>query len=74
MKRISRLIFDEHDERHFGAVSHPIYQNSLFTCKTSEELEHALTFQQDHYLYMRGKNQPELFLQHGGMMAPSTAA
>ncbi len=56
MNRNTRLIHDAHDERHFGAVTHPIYQNSLFTFATCEDLEQAFTSLQDHYVYMRGKN------------------
>jgi cystathionine beta-lyase/cystathionine gamma-synthase len=56
MHPFTRLIHDEHDEQHFGAVTHPIYQNSLFTFASYEDLEQAFTSLQDHYVYMRGKN------------------
>ncbi len=56
MNHKTRLIHDPHDERHFGAVTHPIYQNSLFTFATCEDLEQAFTSLQDNYVYMRGKN------------------
>jgi cystathionine beta-lyase len=56
MDKKTRLIHDAHDERHYGAVSLPIYQNSLFTFATVEDLEQAFTSIQDHYVYTRGKN------------------
>ncbi len=56
MNRDTHIVHDPHDERHYGAVQHPIYQNSLFTFASHEALEHALGALQDHYVYMRGKN------------------
>ncbi|CAH1211055.1 L-alanine/L-glutamate racemase [Paenibacillus allorhizoplanae] len=47
---------DMHDGRHYGAVTHPIYQNSLFTFETHEELEEALAFEVSSIIYTRGNN------------------
>jgi len=47
---------DLHDQRHYGAVTHPIYQNSLFTFQTHEELEEALDYEVGSMIYTRGNN------------------
>ncbi|WP_018754971.1 trans-sulfuration enzyme family protein [Paenibacillus terrigena] len=50
------VVHDPHDERHYGAVSFPVYQNSLFTFKTHEELETALALEVSSMIYTRGNN------------------
>jgi cystathionine beta-lyase/cystathionine gamma-synthase len=50
------LAHDSHDDRHQGAVTHPIYQNSLFTFPTVEDYEMAREQLVDSYLYTRGNN------------------
>ncbi|WP_152392077.1 trans-sulfuration enzyme family protein [Paenibacillus guangzhouensis] len=50
------VVHDSHDERHYGAVSFPVYQNSLFTFKTHEELETALSLEVSSMIYTRGNN------------------
>lgn len=50
------VVHDPHDERHYGAVSFPVYQNSLFTFKTHEELESALHHEVSSVIYTRGNN------------------
>ena len=46
-----------HDEAHAeGAVSPPIYQTSLFTFKSYEEMEARFKGQSDHALYSRIDN------------------
>ncbi|WP_261301621.1 trans-sulfuration enzyme family protein [Paenibacillus andongensis] len=66
---------DLHDERHYGAVTHPIYQNSLFTFETHEQLEEALAFEVSHIIYTRGNNptvqalEERLALLEGGEQA-----
>lgn len=50
------LVHDLHDDRHQGAVTHPIYQNSLFTFSTIEDYEKAREHLVDSYLYTRGNN------------------
>ncbi|WML48562.1 PLP-dependent aspartate aminotransferase family protein [Neobacillus sp. PS3-34] len=50
------LTHDQHDDKHQGAVTHPIYQNSLFTFDTVEDYEKARETLVDSYLYTRGNN------------------
>jgi cystathionine beta-lyase len=50
------LVHDEHDDRHQGAVTFPVYQNSLFTFSTVEDYEKAREQIVDSYLYTRGNN------------------
>lgn len=50
------LTHDQHDEKHQGAVTLPIYQNSLFTFPTVEAYEKARETLVDSYLYTRGNN------------------
>ncbi|HYK71658.1 MAG TPA: aminotransferase class I/II-fold pyridoxal phosphate-dependent enzyme [Pseudoneobacillus sp.] len=50
------LVHDEHDDRHQGAVTFPVYQNSLFTFSTVEDYEKAREQLVDSYLYTRGNN------------------
>ncbi|WP_409346550.1 trans-sulfuration enzyme family protein [Paenibacillus sp. MBLB4367] len=47
---------DGHDERHYGAVTMPIYQNSLFTFPSHDAFEAATDRFFDHYVYTRGNN------------------
>ncbi|UHA74791.1 trans-sulfuration enzyme family protein [Paenibacillus sp. 481] len=47
---------DCHDERHHGAVTMPMYQNSLFTFPTHEAFYEALDAPLQHHLYTRGNN------------------
>ncbi|WP_442599822.1 trans-sulfuration enzyme family protein [Neobacillus sp. D3-1R] len=50
------LVHDEHDGQHQGAVTFPIYQNSLFTFASVEDYEKAREQLVDSYLYTRGNN------------------
>ncbi|HLO12073.1 MAG TPA: aminotransferase class I/II-fold pyridoxal phosphate-dependent enzyme [Pseudoneobacillus sp.] len=50
------LSHDPHDDQHHGAVTYPIYQNSLFTFSSVEEYEKAREKMLDSYLYTRGNN------------------
>lgn len=43
-------------ERFLGAVTPPIFQNSLFVYPTFEEFSHALKKPMQNYIYMRGNN------------------
>lgn len=47
---------DRHDERHHGAVVHPIYQNSLFTFASYDEFDYATSGKEDIPIYTRGNN------------------
>ncbi|MCQ6557757.1 trans-sulfuration enzyme family protein [Paenibacillus mendelii] len=50
------IVHDVHDERHHGAVTFPIYQNSLFTFPGMDEYERASADHLNRHLYTRGNN------------------
>ncbi|UVI32654.1 trans-sulfuration enzyme family protein [Paenibacillus spongiae] len=50
------VVHDGHDERHHGAVTFPIYQNSLFTFSSVAEYEQATADHVNRHLYTRGNN------------------
>ncbi|MCE5171970.1 PLP-dependent aspartate aminotransferase family protein [Paenibacillus profundus] len=50
------VVHDCHDERHYGAVTMPLYQNSLFTFPCHEEFYEALDSPLHYHLYSRGNN------------------
>jgi cystathionine beta-lyase/cystathionine gamma-synthase len=50
------VVHDHHDERHHGAVTMPIYQNSLFTYKSYDEFVIAMGDVLNHHVYTRGNN------------------
>ncbi|MFD0710384.1 trans-sulfuration enzyme family protein [Paenibacillus sp. GCM10027626] len=52
----TQLVHDAHDERHHGAVTPPIYQNSLFTFETVAAYENASLDQMNRHVYTRGNN------------------
>lgn len=47
---------DPHDERHEGAVTKPIYQNSLFTFRSYDDFLSAMQNETDRSVYSRGTN------------------
>ncbi|MBW7453392.1 PLP-dependent aspartate aminotransferase family protein, partial [Paenibacillus sepulcri] len=47
---------DDHDERHHGAVHVPVYNTSLFTFASYEEMDRAGADPAGHYSYSRGNN------------------
>jgi cystathionine beta-lyase/cystathionine gamma-synthase len=50
------VVHDRHDERHHGAVTMPVYQNSLFTFNTYDEFVTAMDDVLNHHVYTRGNN------------------
>lgn len=58
------VVHDCHDERHFGAVTMPMYQNSLFTFSCHKEFYEALDSPLEHHLYSRGNNPSVNELEH----------
>jgi cystathionine beta-lyase/cystathionine gamma-synthase len=48
--------FEDDRERFNGAVVPPIFQNTLFTYKTFDQLAEAVKDEQSHYVYSRGSN------------------
>lgn len=60
----TQVAYDVLDERHHGAITMPIYQNSLFAYPTYEEFENAFKALLDNHLYSRGNNPTVSFLEH----------
>ncbi|WP_238177830.1 trans-sulfuration enzyme family protein [Paenibacillus contaminans] len=50
------VVHDAQDDRHYGAVAMPIYQNSVFTFPTQQSFEEAMLDNRDHFMYTRGNN------------------
>ncbi|AJY73569.1 trans-sulfuration enzyme family protein [Paenibacillus beijingensis] len=50
------VVHDKHDERHFGSVTTPLYQTSLFSFATYAEFDHAMESFTDQPVYSRGNN------------------
>lgn len=50
------VVHDEHDEVHYGAVTMPTYQNSLFTFPTHAEFDAAMDDGRGRFVYTRGNN------------------
>lgn len=60
----THLVFDGgHDDRHFGAVVPPIYQNSLFTFDSWEAIELAFEDKSNTPIYTRGVNPSVQFVE-----------
>ncbi|MDO6426100.1 PLP-dependent aspartate aminotransferase family protein [Thalassotalea sp. 1_MG-2023] len=60
----TELVFDGDDNcDKYGAVVPPIYQNSLFTFQTWEEIEHAFTDKANSVIYSRGNNPTVTFVE-----------
>ncbi|MBP1990740.1 trans-sulfuration enzyme family protein [Paenibacillus eucommiae] len=56
MNKQTYVVHDHHDERHQGAVTFPIYQNSLFTFANYDDFDAASDHFFDHFVYSRGNN------------------
>ncbi|REE70561.1 cystathionine beta-lyase [Paenibacillus taihuensis] len=54
---------DEFDDRHYGAIQIPIYQNSLFAFDTYPQFEHAFEQELGSHIYSRGNNPTVEFLE-----------
>ncbi|SEM56995.1 PLP-dependent aspartate aminotransferase family protein [Paenibacillus sp. OV219] len=57
------LAHDEFDERHYGAIQIPVYQNSLFAFDTYQQFEHAFEEMLGNHIYSRGNNPTVEFLE-----------
>ncbi|MFC5405942.1 trans-sulfuration enzyme family protein [Cohnella soli] len=55
---------DPHDERHYGAVTQPIYQNSLFTFNSYDRFLEAMQDEIGTSIYTRGTNPTVKELEH----------
>ncbi len=55
-KKRTIVAHDKHDERHFGAVNVPVYQNSLFTFPDMDHFTTAMSDLRNHHVYTRGNN------------------
>ncbi|SFE59486.1 cystathionine beta-lyase [Paenibacillus catalpae] len=51
------------DERHYGAINPPIYQNSLFAFKTHQEFDLAMKDTMKNHVYSRGNNPTVEYLE-----------
>jgi cystathionine beta-lyase/cystathionine gamma-synthase len=56
MKKQTYVVHDQHDIRHQGAVTFPIYQNSSFTFANYDDFDAASSRFFDHFVYSRGNN------------------
>lgn len=59
----SLVSHDLHDERHYGAVSVPIYQTSLFSFENYEQHDLAKQDEMNQFIYSRGNNPTVVYLE-----------
>ncbi|MFD0693168.1 trans-sulfuration enzyme family protein [Paenibacillus sp. GCM10027628] len=55
---------DPYDARHYGAITIPIYQNSLFAFEHYDDFDKAMSEVLAHHVYSRGNNPTVEFLEH----------
>ncbi|MEX1029933.1 MAG: PLP-dependent aspartate aminotransferase family protein [Paenibacillaceae bacterium] len=61
--QFTKVSYDRYDDRHHGAVTVPIYQNSLFTFDRYEQFELATQDDLAHHVYSRGNNPTVEYLE-----------
>lgn len=50
------VVHDKHDARHYGSVTTPLYQTSLFSFASHEDFDRAMEHFSDQPVYSRGNN------------------
>ncbi len=59
----TKVAYDQFDHRHHGAITMPIYQNSLFAFDSYDQFEQAMEDVLSHHVYSRGNNPTVTYLE-----------
>jgi cystathionine beta-lyase/cystathionine gamma-synthase len=63
MSLFSIVTHDSHDERHHGSINVPVYQTSLFSFESYEQLDLAKQDEKNQFIYSRGNNPTVRYLE-----------
>jgi cystathionine beta-lyase/cystathionine gamma-synthase len=61
--QFTKVSYDPYDDRHHGAITMPIYQNSIFAFDRYDQFEQATQDDLAHHVYSRGNNPTVEYLE-----------